>query len=159
MFSKFFIASIKRTAQNVAPLLKKKENLTVKIAEMQREIETITATIADYDAPIRRETGYGVEDLVVRETYQAGTDAQGKPVMASKWVLKYPETVIPVETGAPDSHEENNAETEIVPDVNEAEVSCGPDGCEVTASNAEDTAEAQEVTTNTDTELSSWLNN
>lgn len=89
-FSKFEIASIKRTAANMWPLLKKKRNLIAKIEELSKELEDVKAKLDSYDTPIKAFTnGWSVEYLVERVV--------GDNKVA-KYQLKYPETVIPTDS-------------------------------------------------------------
>ena len=96
-FSKFEIATIKRTAQNVNPMVTKKEELKEQIDTLQEEYEKLTAMQDQYEASIRTMTGgYGTEDLVTKVIETTGAlDKNGKPVKITKYVLKYPDTVIP----------------------------------------------------------------
>lgn len=98
-FSKFFIASLKRTAQNVSPLVRKKQKLQAEIAEREEELKSIQIQIDSYEAPIKEVTdGYGTEDLIIRTVEVTDKlDKDGKPVKVTKWNLKYPETIVPVE--------------------------------------------------------------
>lgn len=97
-FSKFFVASLKRTAQNVSPLVRRKQKLTEMIEKAQEEIESLTKEINSYQTPIMEATGgFGVEDLVERVIEVTDkVDKEGKPIKVTKWNLKYPETIIPV---------------------------------------------------------------
>lgn len=98
-FSKFFIGSLKRTAQNVSPLVIKKQKLIAKKSEIDAELELLQSQIEQFEAPIKDVTGgYGTEDLIERvvETTDK-VDKDGKPVKVTKWCLRYPETIIPVE--------------------------------------------------------------
>ena len=97
-FSKFEIATIKRTAQSVNPMVSKKAKLNEQIAALQAEYDQLNTMQEQYEASIKTMTGgYGTEDLVdkVIETTSA-VDKNGKPIKVTKYVLKYPETVIPV---------------------------------------------------------------
>ena len=96
-FSKFFIASLKRTAQNVYPLVRQKEKLNKTIKEAQEELGSIQAQLDAYEAPIKEATGgFGTEDLVVREVVATGKmDKNGKELKSTVYKLKYPETVVP----------------------------------------------------------------
>ena len=60
-----------------------------------------------YEAPIKTLTGgYSTEDLVERVIENTGkADKDGKPVKITKYVLKYPETVVPVEENTEGTHE------------------------------------------------------
>ena len=103
-FSKFFVASLKRTAQNVSPLVRRKQKLQAEIAEREEELKSIQVQLDTYEAPIKEATGgYGTEDLVVRTVEVTDkVDKDGKPVKVTKWNLKYPETIVPVkETAEP----------------------------------------------------------
>lgn len=101
-FSKFFIASLKRTAQNVSPLVRRKQKLQAEIAEREEELKSIQVQLDTYEAPIKEATGgYGTEDLVVRTVEVTDkVDKDGKPIKVTKWNLKYPETIVPVEETA-----------------------------------------------------------
>lgn len=96
-FSKFFVASLKRTAQNVSPLVRRKQKLQAEIAEREEEMASIQKQLDTYEAPIKEVTGgYGTEDLVIRTVEVTDKmDKDGKPVKVTKWNLKYPETIIP----------------------------------------------------------------
>lgn len=98
-FSKFFIASLKRTAQNVSPLVRRKQKLQAEIAEREEELKSIQIQIDAHEAPIKEATnGYGTEDLVIRTVEITDKlDKDGKPVKVTKWNLKYPETIVPIE--------------------------------------------------------------
>ena len=96
-FSKFFIASLKRTAQNVSPLVRRKQKLQAEIVDREKELESIQKQLETYEAPIKEATGgYSTEDLIVRIVEVTDkTDKDGKPVKSTKWNLKYPDTIIP----------------------------------------------------------------
>ena len=97
-FSKFEIATIKRTAQSVNPMVSKKAKLKEQIDALQAEYDQLDTMQEQYEASIKTMTGgHGTEDLVekVIETTSA-VDKNGKPIKVTKYVLKYPETVIPV---------------------------------------------------------------
>lgn len=97
-FSKFEIATIKRTAQSVNPMVSKKAKIKEQIDALQAEYDQLNTMQEQYEASIKTMTGgYGTEDLVdkVIETTSA-VDKNGKPIKVTKYVLKYLETVIPV---------------------------------------------------------------
>ena len=56
-FSKFFVASLKRTAQNVSPLVRRKQKLQAEIAEREEELKSIQVQLDTYEAPIKEATG------------------------------------------------------------------------------------------------------
>ena len=97
-FSKFFIASLKRTAMNVSPLVRRKQKLLAEIAEREAELDSIQVQINTFETPIKEVTGgYGTEDLVVRTVEVTDkVDKDGKPIKVTKWNLKFPETIVPV---------------------------------------------------------------
>ena len=97
-FSKFQVATLKRVAQSVSPLVRAKEKLVNQITECEQELKSIQIQIDAFQGPIKEMTGgYTTEDLVVREVSVTDKlDKEGKPVKVTKWVLRYPDTVIPV---------------------------------------------------------------
>ena len=97
-FSKFEIATIKRTAQNVNPMVSRKAKIKEQINALQAEYEQLDTMQEQYEASIKIMTGgYSSEDLVEKVIETTGAvDKNGKPVKITKFVLKYPETVIPV---------------------------------------------------------------
>ena len=108
-FSKFEIATIKRTAQNVNPMVSRKAKIKEQINALQAEYEQLDTMQEQYEASIKTMTGgYSSEDLVEKVIETTGAvDKNGKPVKITKFVLKYPETVIPV------AAEENETTTAI----------------------------------------------
>lgn len=98
-FSKFFIASLKRTAQNVYPLVRRKTKLLAEIADKQAELESIQAQIEGYQVPIKEATGgYTTEDLITRVVLTTDkVDKDGKPIKVTQYNLTYPDTIVPEE--------------------------------------------------------------
>ena len=96
-FSKFEIATIKRTAQNVNPMVTKKNKIALQIAELQAEYNTLSTMQEQYEASIKTMTGgYTTEDLVTKVVETTNSvDKNGNPVKVTKFVLKYPDTVVP----------------------------------------------------------------
>lgn len=99
-FSKFEVAVIKRTAQNVNPMVTKKEKIKTKIDELQAEYDNLSTMQEQYEASIKTMTGgYGTEDIVEKKIEETGSvDKNGNKIKITKYVLKYPDTIIPVET-------------------------------------------------------------
>ena len=95
--SKFEIAAIRRTAQNVNAMVTKKTKLKEKIDALQAEYAQIEEAQEQIEVPIRKMTGgYGTEDLIVKVIEDTGKlDKDGKPVKLAKYVLKYPDTILP----------------------------------------------------------------
>lgn len=110
-FSKFFVASLKRTAQNVYPLVRKRDKLQKQIAEAQEELNSINIQLDAYQAPIKEQTGgYTTDDLINREVINTGkTDKNGKPVKQTVFKLTYPDTVIPTTPPAGNAYDPANA--------------------------------------------------
>ena len=119
-FSKIEIAVIKRTAQNVATFVTKKEKLNAKIAELEAEKASLQPIIDSFQGPIKEMTGgYTTEDLVTREVVHTGKmdSKTGKEILQTRYILKYPDTVVPVSEAA----QEEVIEEQVVEDA-EAQV-------------------------------------
>ena len=95
--SKFEIAAIKRTAQNVNAMVTKKTKLKEKIDALQAEYDKIEGAQEQFEVPIRKMTGgYGTEDLIEKVIEDTGKlDKDGKSIKLTKYVLKYPDTILP----------------------------------------------------------------
>ena len=108
-FSKFFIASLKRTAQNVYPLVRRKTKLLDEVAEKQAELISIQAQIDGYQVPIKEATGgYTTEDLITRVVLTTDkVDKDGRPIKVTQYNLTYPDTIVPDEPISEDQVEEN----------------------------------------------------
>lgn len=104
-FSKFFVASLKRTAQNVYPLVRQRNKLQKQIEEAQEELNSISIQLDAYQAPIKEQTGgYTTDDLISREVIETGkTDKNGKPVKQTVYKLIYPDTIVPTTPHANES--------------------------------------------------------
>ena len=97
-FTKFQIAQLKRTAQNVSQMVRRKETIVKSLNELNAELLQIQAQIDGWQAPIKMVFGgYTTEDLVEKQVTDTGkTDPKtGKPIKVTKFVLKYPDTIIP----------------------------------------------------------------
>jgi hypothetical protein len=100
------IAQIKRTAQNVAPIVAKRDRVLAKVKELYTELETLDAQIDAWETAVKAMTnGFTTNDLVDRVVNET-TTADGKVVKTVTYVLKFPDTVVPTESL-----------TEIIPDV------------------------------------------
>lgn len=90
------IAQIKRTAQNVAPIVAKRERVYAKIKSLYTELEVLDAQIDAWETAVKAMTnGFTTNDLVDRVVNET-TTAEGKVVKTVTYVLKFPETVVPV---------------------------------------------------------------
>ena len=98
-FTKFEVAAMKRTAANVDQFVRRRNTLMAKKNEIDAELETINASIEAADAPTKAMTGgFGSEELFTKEITDTGkVDKNGTPIKTTKFVLKHPETIIPVE--------------------------------------------------------------
>ena len=101
-FTKFELARMKRTAQNVDQYVTKKNKLVAKIAEMQKEVDELQQLIDLSDAPIKLTTGgYGVEQIVRKVvTPTDKLDKNGNVLKQTTYEFIYPDTIVPpVEEG------------------------------------------------------------
>lgn len=107
-FTKFELARMKRTAQNVEGFLKQKNKLEEKKAKIEEELAVINQQIELTDAPTVAMTGYHTEDIikkVVTPTDQV--DKNGNIIKKVTFEFIYPDTIVP-----PVAEEETSAETE-----------------------------------------------
>lgn len=92
------IAQIKRTAQNVAPIVAKRDRILAKVKTLYTELETLDAQIDAWETAVKAMTnGFTTNDLVDRVVNET-TTAEGKVVKTVTYVLKFPETVVPAES-------------------------------------------------------------
>lgn len=96
-FTKFELARLKRTAQNVNQYVTKKNRLVAKVAEMQEEIKKVQELIDLSDVPIKLTfNGYGVEDLVKKVvTASDKLDKNGNIIKTTSFEFIYPDTIVP----------------------------------------------------------------
>ena len=95
-FTKFELARLKRTAQNVEGFLKQKNKLEAKKAEIEAELANVNQQIELTDAPTVAMTGYHTEDIirkVVTPTDQV--DKNGNTIKKVTFEFIYPDTIIP----------------------------------------------------------------
>ena len=105
-FTKFELARMKRTAQNVEGFLKQKNKLEAKKAEIEEQLRVIKEQIELTDAPTVAMTGCHTEDIikkVVTPTDQI--DKNGNVIKKTTFEFIYPDTIIP-----PVDEEEENLE-------------------------------------------------
>lgn len=114
-FTKFELARMKRTAQNVDRDLTNRKKLLAKMAELQAEIERLDQLIELADAPTKAMTGgYGTEDIIKKVvTPTDKLDKNGNVIKITSYEFLYPETIIPVAV-ATEGTEEVAAETEAI---------------------------------------------
>lgn len=112
-FSNFEKAAIKRTAQNVDKFVTKKFKLAEQINKLQEEYSAVTKMQEEWEAPIISMTGHTTEELVSKQEVIL-TAKDGKTTKTYKFVLKYPETVVPPVNNNPnESWMDNASEAEL----------------------------------------------
>lgn len=95
-FTKFELARLKRTAQNVEGFLKQKNKLEEKKAKIEEELAIVNQQIELTDAPTIAMTGYHTEDIikkVVTPTDQV--DKNGNIIKKVTFEFIYPDTIVP----------------------------------------------------------------
>ena len=95
-FTKFELARLKRTAQNVEGFLKQKNKLEEKKTKIEEELSIINQQIELTDAPTVAMTGYHTVDIikkVVTPTDQV--DKNGNIIKKVTFEFIYPDTIIP----------------------------------------------------------------
>ena len=95
-FTKFELARMKRTAQNVEGFLKQKNKLEEKKAKIEKELAIVNEQIELTDAPTVAMTGYHTEDIikkVVTPTDQV--DKNGNIIKKVTFEFIYPDTIVP----------------------------------------------------------------
>ena len=110
-FTKFELARLKRTAQNVEGFLKQKNKLEEKKAKIEEELSVINQQIELTDAPTVAMTGYHTEDIikkVVTPTDQV--DKNGNIIKKVTFEFIYPDTIVPPVTDV--AEEEAPVDTE-----------------------------------------------
>ena len=111
-FTKFELARMKRTAQNVEGFLKQKNKLEEKKAKIEGELAIINQQIELTDAPTVAMTGYHTEDIikkVVTPTDQV--DKNGNIIKKVTFEFIYPDTIVPPVTDVAEETPANVEET------------------------------------------------
>ena len=110
-FTKFELARMKRTAQNVEGFLKQKNKLEEKKAKIEEELAIVNQQIELTDAPTVAMTGYHTEDIikkVVTPTDQV--DKNGNIIKKVTFEFIYPDTIIPPVTDVAEEETHVNVE-------------------------------------------------
>ena len=83
-------ATVKRVAQNVNPLVVKKNKIATKINELNAEYNALAEEIEGHEMGIKALTGgFTSEDLVVKKVEDTGkVDKDGRPIKVTKYELK-----------------------------------------------------------------------
>lgn len=81
------VAAIKRIAQNVNPLVVKKNKIAAKIDELNKEYNALVEEIRGHEMGVKSLTGgYVSEDLLARKVEDTGkVDKEGKPIKVTKY--------------------------------------------------------------------------
>lgn len=112
-FTKFELARMKRTAQNVDQYISKKNKLEAKKAEIDAELESINNLIEVTDAPTKMITGgYGTEDIIKKViTPTDKLDKNGNILKQTTYEFIYPDTIIPPVKEVSEEVESNTEES------------------------------------------------
>lgn len=96
-FSKFELARLKRTAQNVEQFVSKKNKLVAQIRNLQTELDSVNQMIDLTDAATVAMTGgYHSEDIIRKVvTPTDKLDKNGNVVKQISYVFIYPDTIVP----------------------------------------------------------------
>ena len=119
-FTKFELARLKRTAQNVEGFLKQKNKLEAKKAEIEAELANVNQQIELTDAPTVAMTGYHTEDIikkVVTPTDQV--DKNGNIIKKVTFEFIYPDTIVPPVTDVAEEETSDKVEMTTASDVEE----------------------------------------
>lgn len=119
-------AGVKRIAQNVNPLVVKKNKIAAKIDELNAEYNALTEEIEGHEMGVKALTGgLTSEDLVVKKVENTGkVDKDGKPVKVTKYEPKAGTVVFNEEANVYEIHVEEpeveNVNPEVVDDTEKA---------------------------------------
>ena len=102
-FTKFELARMKRTAQNVEGFLKQKNKLEEKKTKIEEELAVINQQIELTDAPTVAMTGYHTEDIIKKVTFE----------------FIYPDTIVPPVTDVAEEETHDKVEMTTSSDVEE----------------------------------------
>ena len=119
-FTKFELARMKRTAQNVEGFLKQKNKLEEKKTKIEEELAVINQQIELTDAPTVAMTGYHTEDIikkVVTPTDQV--DKNGNIIKKVTFEFIYPDTIVPPVTDIAEEETSDKVEMTTASDVEE----------------------------------------
>lgn len=96
-FTKFELARMKRTAQNVDQFITRKNKLEAKKAEIDAELTEVNNLIELTDAPTKAMTGgYGTEDIIKKVvTPTDKLDKNGNVIKQTTFEFLYPDTIVP----------------------------------------------------------------
>ena len=112
------MATVKRVAQNVNPLVVKKNKIAAKIDELNAEYNALVEEIEGHEMGIKALTGgLTSEDLVVKKVEATGkVDKNGCPVKVTKYEPKEGVVVFNEETNVYEIHTEEPEIEDVVPE-------------------------------------------
>ena len=112
-------ATVKRVAQNVNPLVVKKNKIAAKINELNAEYDALTEEIEGHEMGIKALTGGFIsEDLVVKRVEDTGKiDKDGKPVKVTKYEPKAGVVVFNEEANVYEIHVEEPEVEDVAPEM------------------------------------------
>ena len=111
-------AGVKRIAQNVNPLVVKKNKIAAKIDELNAEYNALTEEIEGHEMGVKALTGgLTSEDLVVKKVEDTGkADKDGKPVKVTKYEPKAGVVVFNEEANVYEIHVEEPVIDNVAPE-------------------------------------------
>lgn len=111
-------AGVKRIAQNVNPLVVKKNKIAAKIDELNAEYNALTEEIEGHEMGVKALTGgLTSEDLVVKKVENTGkVDKDGKPVKVTKYEPKAGVVVFNEEANVYEIHVEEPTIDNVAPE-------------------------------------------
>lgn len=111
-------AAVKRIAQNVNPLVVKKNKIAAKIDELNEEYNAINEEIEGHEVGVKALTGgLTSEDLVVKKVEDTGkVDKDGKPVKVTKYEPKEGVVVFNEEANVYEIHVEEPTIDNVAPE-------------------------------------------
>ena len=119
-FTKFELARMKRTAQNVEGFLKQKNKLEEKKAKIEEELAIINQQIELTDAPTVAMTGYHTEDIIKKGgTPTDQVDKNGNIIKKVTFEFIYPDTIVPPVTDVAEEETSDKVEMTTASDVEE----------------------------------------
>lgn len=112
-------AGVKRIAQNVNPLVVKKNKIAAKIDELNAEYNALTEEIEGHEMGVKALTGgLTSEDLVVKKVEDTGkVDKEGRPVKVTKYEPKEDVVVFNEEANVYEIHIEEPELEAVAPEV------------------------------------------
>ena len=111
-------ATVKRVAQNVNPLVVKKNKIAAKINELNAEYNALIEEIEGHEMGIKALTGGLIsEDLVIKKVEDTGkVDKDGKPIKVTKYEPKESTVTFNEETNMYEIHIEEPEVEDVTPD-------------------------------------------